>query len=241
VLALAILVGLGVTVFDRFAQRVHAAHDRMQSGPAWRFPARVYSADVPLVVGAELPERYLEAQLDARGYAHVAQPDQPGTWTGGGGVCDIVLRGFDEAPDPAGRGGPERVRVRWSGNRIVGVERRGGLRGHPPPAAQAPPRLEPTLIALLMDEHRVRRTWVPLDRIPRVVCDAVIAAEDRRFTKHHGLDLRSNARALLTNVRAGGVREGGSTLTQQLARGLFLARERTLGRKLSEAVLSVGL
>jgi membrane peptidoglycan carboxypeptidase len=95
--------------------------------------------------------------------------------------------------------------------------------------------------ALLMDEHRVRRTWVPLSRVPQVVRDAVVASEDRRFYRHQGLDLRSNARALLANLKAREVREGGSTITQQVARGLFLGPERTLGRKLREMALAIGL
>jgi membrane peptidoglycan carboxypeptidase len=72
-------------------------------------------------------------------------------------------------------------------------------------------------------------------RVPKVVRDAVIASEDRRFRSHVGLDLKGSARALLVNVRAGEVREGASTITQQLARGLFLGRERTFARKFREA------
>ncbi|MEP7028982.1 MAG: transglycosylase domain-containing protein, partial [Candidatus Eisenbacteria bacterium] len=103
------------------------------------------------------------------------------------------------------------------------------------------PRLEPWPIAQLAGTRDVRRTWVPLSRIPKVVQQAVIASEDRRFRYHFGLDLKGNARALVANLRAGGVKEGASTITQQLARGLFFGRERTLGRKVLESFAAVGL
>src|SRR5262245_28515973 len=64
--------------------------------------------------------------------------------------------------------------------------------------------------------------WVPLDRIPPAVTTAVIAAEDRRFMRHHGVDPLAIARAALTNARENTVVRGASTITQQLARGLFL-------------------
>jgi len=73
------------------------------------------------------------------------------------------------------------------------------------------------------------------------VQDAIIAAEDRRFESHPGLDLRAFLRAFSTNLRAGEVREGGSTITQQLARGLFLGADRSMLRKLFELPLALGL
>jgi len=76
--------------------------------------------------------------------------------------------------------------------------------------------------------------WVPLERIPPAVAAAVIAAEDRRFMRHHGVDLLAVARAALTNARENTVVRGASTITQQLARGLFLTRERSWWRKARE-------
>lgn len=83
----------------------------------------------------------------------------------------------------------------------------------------------------------VRRVNVPLARVPEHVQRAFIAVEDRRFYAHHGVDWHGVARALVHNVRAGGVREGASTITMQLARNVFLgsrAAERSWGRKLLE-------
>jgi penicillin-binding protein 1B len=78
------------------------------------------------------------------------------------------------------------------------------------------------------------QVWVPLEHIPPAVAAAVIAAEDRRFMRHHGVDMLAVARAALTNARENSVVRGASTITQQLARGLFLSRERTWWRKARE-------
>jgi penicillin-binding protein 1B len=81
--------------------------------------------------------------------------------------------------------------------------------------------------------------WVPLARIPRPVVDAVLVTEDRRFFSHRGIDLRAVIRAIVIDLRHGRVRQGGSTITQQLARTLFLGSERTLGRKLRESFIAL--
>jgi penicillin-binding protein 1A len=82
---------------------------------------------------------------------------------------------------------------------------------------------------------------VPLAQLPRYLPQAFIAIEDRRFYQHFGIDVVGVARALLANVLHHGVSQGGSTLTQQLAKNLFLTQERTLERKLQELVLALWL
>ena len=83
--------------------------------------------------------------------------------------------------------------------------------------------------------------WVPLEHVPPAVAAAVIAAEDRRFMSHHGVDLLAVARAALTNAREASVVRGASTITQQLARGLFLTRERSWWRKAREIAIALVL
>jgi penicillin-binding protein 1A len=80
-----------------------------------------------------------------------------------------------------------------------------------------------------------------LDRYPDHLIDAVIAIEDRRFYQHYGIDLRGIARAIIRNVGAGHVIEGGSTITQQLVKVLYLERERTMRRKIQEATVAFWL
>ncbi|WP_434058505.1 transglycosylase domain-containing protein [Coralliovum pocilloporae] len=82
---------------------------------------------------------------------------------------------------------------------------------------------------------------IPLDEIPDHMVKAALATEDRRFYTHFGIDVFGTLRALVENVRAGGVVQGGSSITQQLAKNLFLTNERTLERKIKEAYLSIWL
>jgi penicillin-binding protein 1A len=82
---------------------------------------------------------------------------------------------------------------------------------------------------------------VPLEEMPDHLIKAVLATEDRRFYEHYGIDFYGTFRALVTNARAGGVVQGGSTITQQLAKNLFLSNERTIERKINEAFLALWL
>ena len=82
---------------------------------------------------------------------------------------------------------------------------------------------------------------VPFDELPPNLIHAVIATEDRRFFDHFGIDIIGLFRALAVNSRANGVVQGGSSLTQQLAKNLFLSNERTIGRKINEAFLAIWL
>jgi penicillin-binding protein 1A len=109
------------------------------------------------------------------------------------------------------------------------------------------PEREPGILILAADgtELAQRGTFfgdsVNIEALPDYVPNAIIAIEDRRFYSHHGIDPWGLGRAMLNNVRAGRMTQGGSTLTQQLAKNLFLSPERTLNRKLQEAVLAIWL
>ena len=83
--------------------------------------------------------------------------------------------------------------------------------------------------------------WLPYDRIPPVMRDAMTAVEDRRFRSHIGVDPIGVARAVKTRVDRGRWAQGGSTITQQLARNIFLTSSRTFGRKVKEAILAIAL
>ena len=97
---------------------------------------------------------------------------------------------------------------------------------------------EDELIAELYLEKRI---LLPLDKIPVQLKQAAIAVEDAKFYRHMGIDLKAIFRAFLTNMKAGHIVEGGSTITQQLSKTLFLSRERSIIRKIKEAILSVRL
>ncbi|MDI7861276.1 penicillin-binding protein [Rhizobiaceae bacterium n13] len=91
--------------------------------------------------------------------------------------------------------------------------------------------------------HRgiIHEDAVPIDELPDHLIKAVLATEDRRFFEHFGIDFFGLARAMTENAKAGGVVQGGSTLTQQLAKNLFLTNERSIERKIKEAYLAVWL
>jgi penicillin-binding protein 1A len=82
---------------------------------------------------------------------------------------------------------------------------------------------------------------IPLDQFPDHLIKAVIATEDKRFYEHFGIDVPGTFRAVMINARAGGVVQGGSSITQQLAKNLFLSSERTIDRKIKEAFLAMWL
>lgn len=110
-------------------------------------------------------------------------------------------------------------------------------------------RIEPSLVTRLygldgslVHEFAVeRRLWVPLDSIPQNLKDALIAIEDRRFYDHHGIDLKRILGAALANVLSVGIAQGGSTITQQLARNVYLTHDQTITRKVREILTALKL
>jgi penicillin-binding protein 1A len=109
------------------------------------------------------------------------------------------------------------------------------LEGYDPPETTRILASDGTVIGELFLE---RRTVVPLDKIPKVMVNAVIAAEDADFRKHTGLDYPGMIRAILTNLVSGRIVQGASTITQQVARTFFLTREKTYSRKIREILLT---
>lgn len=104
-----------------------------------------------------------------------------------------------------------------------------------------PTYLEPQLISGLRGASRQVREWVSYDDMPARFIDVLLAIEDRRFFSHPGIDPVAVARAVWTNVVRGTVIQGGSTITQQLAKNLFYSPQRTLGRKLKESIAALVL
>ena len=232
---------LFVAPLGALALRLQQLRSLRATGPGWSFPSRVYSDGVILPTGRTLPEPYLLAELTAREYRAVTGPVRPGQYRRLSDGYEIGLRGLPDEPPPLGGGGPETVRLHLAGGHLAALDRLGGFPGARPPDPQRPPMLEPKLVSLLLDRDRVWRTWVSLDRVPKGVQEAILASEDRRFYNHPGVDLRGTARALVANVESGGIREGGSTITQQLVRSLFLGRRRTVLRKVTEIPLAIAV
>ncbi len=117
------------------------------------------------------------------------------------------------------------------------------------PMPKSMEQVQPNIRSIVLDRNGAMlggffvedRVPVPLSKMPDHLIQSVLSVEDRRFYSHWGLNLAAIARALLSNLRAGGVTQGASTITQQLARNLFLSQNRTLKRKLQELVLAIRL
>ncbi|MEK9766298.1 MAG: transglycosylase domain-containing protein, partial [Thalassolituus sp.] len=100
-------------------------------------------------------------------------------------------------------------------------------------------RLEPQYIGGIFPSHNEDRELVPLDAVPPVLVAALIVTEDKHFFDHWGVSAQGIARAMVANVKAGRMVQGGSTLTQQLVKNFFLTNERSLTRKVQEAFMSL--
>jgi penicillin-binding protein 1A len=130
---------------------------------------------------------------------------------------------------------------------ILGIGGWVGYLAHDLPDLEGLDAYAPSSITRIYDMHgqligeyySERRVYVPIERIPRHLIQAVLSVEDTRFYDHFGIDPVRIAGAVWANLTKGGLREGGSTITQQLARTLFLSREKTFTRKIKEALLSL--
>jgi penicillin-binding protein 1B len=206
---------------------------KFDSARRWDLPSRIYSDATPLVPGLRYPRAIFEPKLNHVGY-HEAKGavTTPGEYRYEGGNLDIYLQSF-EYPDMEFRGMP--VRIEMEGDTIRKIRRlQDGI-------VLRAVRIEPELITSIYNEVMEDRVPVPLDVVPKNVVNAIIAVEDRDFYHHEGISIRGILRALVTNVRSHRVRAGGSTLTQQLVKNLFLSQERTFSRKAREVLMAVML
>ena len=198
-----------------------------------RQPSRLYARPEVIEPGRAMDADDLVSKLEEAGYSR--HKDLPATGTFRGGAVDgeratIELRRRRFA-SPRGPVGGDRLRVRFRQGRIEKVERDG--------AELAGVWLDPPLITSFYGPDLQERRPVVLEDLPEDLILSVLAAEDASFLEHPGLSLRGIVRAAWTNFRASEVRQGGSTLTQQLAKNLYLTHERRWGRKIQEAVLAV--
>jgi penicillin-binding protein 1B len=197
----------------------------------WDVAAGVYAAPLELYAGLPLDAPGLSAVLDQLGFQQVGSVARPGQYSLEPDRVTLWTRAFQfwDKLDPAAR-----YTVRFGDDRIRSLENAGGQR-------TALLRLEPMRLGSIFATHHEDRLLVEPDAIPPVLVDALKAVEDRKFDEHFGLDLAAILRAAWVNLRSGEIRQGGSTLTQQLVKSSFLDGRKTFRRKYQEAVMAIAL
>lgn len=199
-------------------------------GRLWTLPARVYSASLHVTPGQIVDADALVSRLDRCGYGHVdAAPSRPGQYRRRAGGLDVFVRGFPRGERKVAQ---RRAAISFAGGAIAAI---ADERGRPLPSID----FEPELLSLMFGEQQNERVLVPLGQVPKILIDAVLAAEDARFFHHAGIDPLAVLRAAFTNVKSGRIVQGGSTITQQTVKNLYFGQERTWWRKAREALMSV--
>jgi penicillin-binding protein 1B len=194
-------------------------------------PLRLYSGPFLLQPDLSLVHSHLLERLQRLGYRRVTVPVQsPGDYQLNEEALTVYLH-----PQPEGHVGAVMVRLPLDQGRVTDVV--SPLDG----TALFPIFLEPELLSGVRGESRQVREWIPLAQIPPRVIETVLTIEDHRFYTHFGIDPVAVGRALWTNFTKGGVVQGGSTITQQLAKNLFYSPQRTMGRKFKEALAALVL
>ncbi len=220
---------VGLVILAGFAIYLDAVVQEKFSGKRWTIPAKVYARPLELFVGQKLDKNDFLAELDALGYRRERSVSGPGGASVAGNDIELHTRGFQfyEGAEQS-----QRLRVRFSGDFVAGLSSANG-------SALPVARLEPVLIGGLYPAHNEDRILIKLDQVPPYLVETLVAVEDREFFNHFGVSPKSIARAVWVNLTAGQVRQGGSTLTQQLVKNFYLTNERSMTRKITEAMMAV--
>jgi penicillin-binding protein 1B len=198
-------------------------------GKRWALPARVYARPLELYEGLELRPENLETELRAANYRQEGAGREPGSYTRIAGGFRLTTRAFQfpDGAEPA-----HAIEIGFSGNRVSRLRSQSGK-----PLDLV--RLDAALIGSIYPAQQEDRVLVRLEDVPPLLIDALLTLEDRDFHQHHGISFTGVARALVANLQAGRVVQGGSTITQQLVKNFYLSRDRTLVRKANEALMAL--
>lgn len=199
-------------------------------GQLFDLPTVVYARILNLEPGNGLSLQELRNELDVLNYRKVAQPRFPGEYASSSSRIELIRRPFEfaDGPEP-----DRRVMLTFDGsglNKIESLEQEREL-GYL--------RLDPKLMGMLEKDSSEQRLFLRRDQFPEVLVDALLVTEDRDFYQHDGVSPLAIGRAMVVNLKAGRTVQGGSTLTQQLAKNIFLSSDRTLWRKLREAYMAL--
>lgn len=197
---------------------------------SWDLPSRVYARPLLLQPGTPMTAQALRLELAAARYAESADAKQAGTYAENGGRFTIARRAFT---DIDGRVPARRIAVTLASSRVAALVDADSN------AALDTARFEPARIATLYGAEQEERRVVKLEQLPPLLVAGLQAVEDREFKHHHGIAVGAILRAGVADALAGHVVQGGSTLTQQLVKNLFLDRGQRFTRKFNEALLAL--
>ena len=195
----------------------------------WQVPTTVYAQPLTLKPGVRMDAPTLLLELEAAMYRNDGVGSDPGTYARDGNRFRIGSRGF---ADIGGVVAPIRIDALLGDGSVVAIKNQNG-------GSLASATLDPARIAALYGASQEERQLVRAVDLPPLLVTGLQAVEDRNFKSHHGVDVWGILRAAWVNANEGGMRQGGSTLTQQLVRGLFLTNERSLKRKVNEALYAI--
>jgi penicillin-binding protein 1B len=199
-------------------------------GQLFDLPTVVYARVLDLSPGTQVSLVQVKNELDVLNYRKVNAPRHPGEYSSSSTKIEMIRRPFEFVDGPEA---DRHVMLHFNGNeltRIQSLEKKGDM-GYL--------RVEPKMLGMLEKSNDEQRLFLKRNQFPEVMVDALLATEDRNFYQHDGVSPLAIARAMVVNVKAGRTVQGGSTLTQQLAKNLFLSSERTLWRKVREAYIAL--
>lgn len=198
--------------------------EKLAAGP-FRNASRIYAAPHVLTTGDLVTKNELVGQLRRGGYSE--SPNNP--------LGHYVVRGDSVEIYP----GPESFFARDGGLIRFGDTTIREIVSLADNTVRSQYQLEPELVTNLFDRSRQKRRILRYEDLPKVLVEAVTSVEDKRFFKHSGLDPIRIVKAVIVDVTSGKKMEGASTITQQLARGFFLTPEKTIQRKINEALYTL--
>ena len=195
-------------------------------GVLWTVPAKVYARPLELAEGGKINVDVLKKELEILSYELTKGiPDTPGEFSQSQQSVNIFIRGF-------GSQEPGLYRLKIENDKIDSIKRKDGI-------SIDLIQLEPLSIGGMFPSHLQDRILLNFSQVPKDLEEMILVVEDRNFYSHKGISLRSIMRAFIKNTKALGIEEGGSTITQQLAKSLFFSPEQTIRRKIKEAIAAL--
>jgi len=199
-------------------------------GDTWAIPSRVYARPLELYPGLRLSTESLQYELGLSTYQRVNITPESGQYRILGASFELHTRAFvfSDQTEPA-----HQVRLAFDGDNITQIIDLATGQN------LTLLRLPPVVIGSYFPQNGEDRVLLAAPQIPKTLIDILLAVEDKKFFQHIGVNPIAIARALIANFKAGKTVQGGSTLTQQLAKNLFLTPEKTILRKINEALMAL--